>query len=166
MPVIKERVNYSPSVAVVSIMLLAFFSIICFRHWDENIGWIRWAVIAAFIIIVVASLCYSPCYVSVGDGWLKISRICSPARKISVDEIARVLPHSRTMTDVRRRLLGGGGFIGYWGWFTSPAIGRYFAYVGNWNESFLVELKSGRKYVISCNNHDKIVEAINRQIGA
>ena len=62
------------------------------------------------------------------------------------------------------RVCGSGGFVGYWGWWRSSSEGTYFAYVGRYDEAFVIELKSGRKYMLSCRNAASMVEAINRLI--
>ena len=58
------------------------------------------------------------------------------------------------------RLCGSGGFMGYWGWFREPGIGRYFAYYGDPRDCFLIELSNGKKYVLGCRNAGAMVEHI------
>lgn len=58
------------------------------------------------------------------------------------------------------RICGSGGFMGYWGWFRERDLGRYFAYYGRSSDCFLVELHSGRKYILGCRNASQMVEYI------
>jgi len=63
-----------------------------------------------------------------------------------------------------RRICGSSGLGGYWGWFSERDIGRYFAYYGKASECFIVKLRSGRQYMIGCNDAAKIVGTITRSI--
>lgn len=63
------------------------------------------------------------------------------------------------------RICASGGFMGYWGIFREGDIGRYYGFYGKASDCFLVRLKNGDKYVLGCNNHDKMVDYIYSQIG-
>ena len=62
------------------------------------------------------------------------------------------------------KLCGSGGFGGYWGWYSAADIGTYFAYFGDPNSCFLIELKNGRKYVLGCDNPESIIEEVKKGI--
>lgn len=62
------------------------------------------------------------------------------------------------------RICGSGGFMGYWGIFREGDIGNYIAFYGKASDCFLVRLKNGSKYVLGCNQPDKMVDYINSQI--
>lgn len=77
-----------------------------------------------------------------------------------IREVSYYTPHAFTGI----KLCGSGGFGGFWGWYSAPDIGTYFAYYGNPKNCFLVELKNGRKYVLGCDNPDLIMDEIRKSI--
>lgn len=66
--------------------------------------------------------------------------------------------HTRPVQEIRRH--GIGGVLGYTGSFYNKRIGKYDSYVGNYNETFLVTLKTGKKYIFSCANHLRFISAL------
>ncbi|MDE6490608.1 MAG: PH domain-containing protein [Muribaculaceae bacterium] len=164
METIKVKVAYSRWSIVTTCVILGLFFILCWIKVDGSEGWL-WLKILRVIMagLVLGGGYYGPVSVELDDQTLKINR-GHIARTINIADIVRVEPHSRTMVDVRKRICGSCGYMGYWGWFSSPSIGRYFAYVGRWRDAFLIELKSGRKYVISCKESDRVVTAINDRL--
>ena len=50
--------------------------------------------------------------------------------------------------------------------FYDKEIGRHLRYVGNHDEAFLVELKSGKKYVLSCENSGRVIELVRDKLRA
>lgn len=63
------------------------------------------------------------------------------------------------------RLIGSGGMLGYTGWFTNSDFGRYMSYVGDYKDTFLIVTRK-RKYVMSCDRPDELVEEVKRRIEA
>ena len=63
------------------------------------------------------------------------------------------------------RLIGSGGMLGYTGWFTNSDFGRYMSYVGDHKNTFLIVTRK-RKYVMSCDRPDELVEEVKRRIEA
>lgn len=167
---IEERVVYSRWAVTVTIVVLVIFVALKFvkigidttdRFWYCCV----WSLRVLVLLLLGGGLYYGPVAVELDDRRLKIRRGWFP-RKIAISDIARVEPHARTMTDVRKRICGSSGYMGYWGWFSSPSVGRYFAYVGRWSDAFLIELKSGRKYVVSCKDSDIIAGALIERLNA
>ena len=62
------------------------------------------------------------------------------------------------------RLCGSGGLYGFIGYFYDKEIGRHLRYVGNHDEAFLIELKSGKKYVLSCENSGRVIEFVRDKL--
>lgn len=165
MQILKSKTELSKSSIGITLGLIILLVILIFFHDSSKADHIMTiAMRCMLIILVIAGGWYCPVAVELDNDALKIHRACSPAKTIPLDAIRSVELHRHSITDVRTRTLASGGFLGYWGWFRSPAIGRYFAYVGKWSDTFLVELNSGRNYVISCKDPDKMTAAINEQL--
>ena len=99
--------------------------------------WMIWSLGIAIFILCFAALCYTPLSVSVDGMNLCIQR---PLKT--------------------RRIVGSGGWFGYYGWFSERDLGRYFAYYGKASDCFLVTLRDGRKYMLGCDDAPAMVEAI------
>lgn len=50
------------------------------------------------------------------------------------------------------------GILG--GYFHDIIIGAYFGYYGNRNQCILINLGGGKRYVVSCENPDEMINAI------
>ncbi|MDE6113250.1 MAG: PH domain-containing protein, partial [Bacteroidales bacterium] len=51
-----------------------------------------------------------------------------------------------------------------WCWYLNLERGKFFVYANRLDQLVLVKLKSGRKYVLSCENADKMADAINHYL--
>lgn len=150
---ITRRVAWSNYVTIMTVVVCLIFVGLSFVAEDAHIPVILFASIG---IVFIGALYYSPVAVTVDRRKVTIRRLLTP-KHIAVQDIARVSLFQSTM-DVR--ISGSGGFFGYYGWFRNREIGKYFAYIGKWKDTFLIELKSGRKYVVSCNQPEVIVKCI------
>lgn len=116
---------------------------------------------AVLIILCATALFFMPLSISVNDNELNINRPLK-IKSIPMNMIASVKLWSPTMA--KKRICGSGGWFGYYGWFSEPSIGKYFAYYGKASDCFLVTLKDGKKYVLGCESPDEMVEVINKLI--
>lgn len=113
----------------------------------------QWVVTLVGIMIAIAllsSLFYMPVTISVNRESVIINRpLCD--KELRMDEIKsiKLMQPSALSTS---RLCGSNGMFGYWGWFRDNEHGRYFAYYGKVRDCFIIELRNGRKYMLSCDN--------------
>lgn len=117
---------------------------------------------ALFIVILIVSLFYMPVSVETGSDSLIIHRYLK-SLQIPYDSISkaeRCYPSSGGI-----RLLGSGGFLGYWGYFSDIMIGNYFGYFGDKTNCILVRIKNGKQYVIGCEDTRDMLEDIQSKIG-
>lgn len=150
---ITRHVAWSRYVTIVTIVMCLVFAGVTF--WAESLH-IPVILFTCIGIVIISAFYYSPAAVTVDRRNVTIRRLLTP-KHIPIGEIKDVCLFQTTM-DVR--LCGSGGFFGYYGWFRNREIGKYFAYVGKWKDTFMIELKSGRKYIISCNQPEVIVKGI------
>lgn len=121
----------------------------------------KYIVVGALFVLCFTALCYMPLSISIRDGKLNINRPLK-IKSIPLSTIDSVKLVSPTMAE--KRICGSGGWFGYYGWFSEPSIGKYFAYYGKASDCFLVTLKDGKKYVLGCEAPNEIVEYINKYI--
>lgn len=119
--------------------------------------WMILSLGIAIFILCFAALCYSPQSISVDGNTLNIRRLLK-TKHIPLADIADVKLCPPTMA--ARRIVGSGGWFGYYGWFSERDLGRYFAYYGKASDCFLVTLRDGRKYMLGCDDAPVMVEAI------
>lgn len=119
--------------------------------------WMIWSLGIAIFILCFAALCYTPLSVSVDGMNLCIQRPLK-TKHIPLADIADVKLCPPTMA--ARRIVGSGGWFGYYGWVSERDLGRYFAYYGKASDCFLVTLRDGRKYMLGCDDAPAMVEAI------
>jgi len=62
------------------------------------------------------------------------------------------------------RLFGSGGLFGYIGRFRNKQIGDYQSYIGNYSQSFWIELENGKKYALSCEQSEELIDFLKQQI--
>ncbi|MDE6643621.1 MAG: PH domain-containing protein [Muribaculaceae bacterium] len=115
----------------------------------------------ALVAIIVTIGIYAPRAIAVKDDHIIVKRFLTP-KMIPLKDVESVQLISPTMAE--RRLLGSGGWMGYWGWFKDGEVGRYFAYYGKASECFLVKLKSGRQYMLGCKDTQEMVDYIQSQL--
>ena len=154
---IKEKValsGWSRGLTVAMVILTTAILLFVCVYGSETQTIIMSAVV---VVLYVTPLIYSPLSIELHDDCLNVNRtLCK--RTIALKDIKSVAAHQPTMSE--KRLCGSGGWFGYWGWFSEPATGKYFAYYGKASDCFMVTLKDGRKYLLGCENKRRIIEAV------
>ncbi len=154
----KQRVYLSTYSIIISGVCLIVL-LVCLFNCRNN--WGVWAIGGTIFALVILELFYMPLSVSVNESELNVHRALR-RKRIPLKDIKSVMLCPPTMAE--RRICGSGGFFGYWGWFSEPSIGKYFAYYGKASDCFLVELKNGRKYLLGCSNPSEMVGYINSRL--
>ncbi|MDE5880645.1 MAG: PH domain-containing protein [Muribaculaceae bacterium] len=158
----RQRVELSSfSVIMTTLGLVILIGALLFAIFSDApvAGVIFLAVLLTFVGF--AALFYAPLSISVDNRELNVNR-CWKAKTIPLSEIESVKLCPPTMAE--RRLCGSGGWFGYWGWFSEPSIGKYFAYYGKASDCFLVRLKDGRQYILGCENPKDMVAYLSSKI--
>lgn len=119
------------------------------------------SIIVVLALSLIIAYLFSPKTIELNDTALTLHRVAGKIR-IPLENIKEVRPYYQSGI----RLFGSGGLFGNFGVFTNHDIGRHYEYVGDFSEAFLVVLKSGRKYVFSCENSNKVIEQITQQYPA
>ncbi|MDE7421356.1 MAG: PH domain-containing protein [Muribaculaceae bacterium] len=150
--------TYSMIMTIISFLVLVASMII-----NLNNGQIVLSYIIGGLLIVLCglSLFFTPITISVDDTDLNVNMTLR-VKSIPLNSIESVLICPPTMSE--KRILGSGGWFGYWGWFREPSIGKYFAYYGKASDCFLVRLKNGRLYMLGCSDPLSIMECINKKM--
>lgn len=161
---IEERVLSQKGLLIMALELILIFALL-FVLWykKEIVMWLYWVLVAGIFLPVLWLI---PVKVGLRDGEFYIKRLLKtkviPVERIKSVRIFTPSPADGKICgirDMKKRL----------GWFKSWEAGLYFAYIGNTDECFLVELKPDdrskeRRYVVSCMDNVAMVEALNSAI--
>lgn len=155
----KSRIKFSTYATVVTAVLLGVLFICCIASVNEKPLFLT--VLSIYLILIVFGLLYGAAYISADHDRVVLGSIAKK-KKILVSDIQSVELFQPTMGAIR--ILGSGGFMGYWGIFKEGDIGRYYAFFGKASDCFLIRMKNGDKYVCGCENPDKMAEYIKLQM--
>ena len=159
----KRRVALSTFSIILTIAVIALFVVGMISCLNRAVDWLAYLLAGSLVLICCLAMYFTPMAISVEDGCLNINMLLR-TKSIPLRDIRSVALCPPTMSE--KRLLGSGGFFGYWGWFREPSIGRYFAYYGKASDCFLVRLKDGRLYMLGCVDALGIMECINSNLTA
>ena len=147
--------TFSITLSALSLIVLLVSAYYCRDNWG------LYLIGALIIALMMLTLFYMPMSTTCSADELLIQRSLR-IKSIPLSDIQSVKLCPPTMAE--HRLCGSGGWFGYWGWFSEPSIGKYFAYYGKACDCFLVTLKNGKRYKLGCQNPSDMVDYINSQI--
>ena len=155
-----ELSAYSIIITIATIFILISGMIRCLLSGPE---WLAYLLGASLVLLGAFALFFSPISVSVEDGCLNVNMLLR-SKSIPLRDIQSVTLCPPTMAE--KRILGSGGVFGYWGWFREASIGKYMAYYGKASDCFLVRLKNGESYMLSCLDPLGMMEYIHSKLNA
>lgn len=153
-----QKVNLSTYSLILS-AICPILLLVCLYYCGNN--WGGYTIGVIIIAYMCLTLFYMPLKISADERELSIHRSLR-IKSIPLSEIQRIELCAPTLAE--KKLCASGGFFGYWGWFSEPSIGTYFAYYGKASDCFLIELKNGKKYIIGCENAPDMVQYISKRI--
>ncbi len=157
------KIPFSVNVKFTSLLITAL-SLICFyflRLEKEIPTWIS-TIFGCIIIFTFAfTYAYMPRYIQLNNHSLIVKRGLGKLT-IPYSQIIDIRQYKMMSSDIR--LFGSGGFLGWIGLFYNKKIGRYYAYVGNLDETFLVITRKGRWYLLSAHPMKEAIKVIKKRI--
>lgn len=157
----KEKVKLSTGGFIFSVFSLVLMGAAIYYMWGSARPVATFVLITGTVVWLVAALIYMPLTIEVDEKAIWINRPLW-SKRIPLSEVLRVQQLQPTMGE--RRILGSGGFMGYWGRFRDREIGNYFGYYGRASDCFLVRLRNGRQYILGCENPAEMVAAIKERL--
>lgn len=126
--------------------------------WGWTWGWI---ILGILFLWWIFALCFTPLDVTADDDEVRIRRPFK-TRKIKLSEIESVEPYqvSKDASGKAFRSMPIRTF-GHWGHYHDSKIGDYFAYYGKPDNTVLITLKDGRKYVVGGSDSKELSDYIN-----
>lgn len=126
--------------------------------WAWTWGWI---ILGILFLWWIFALCFTPLDVSAGDDEVRIRRPLK-SRRIKMSEIESAEPYE-VSKNARGKMFGSMPVrtFGKWGKYHDDKIGDYFAYYGKPDNTVLITLKDGRKYVVGGTDAQALADYIN-----
>lgn len=159
------------------ILLLALVCC-CFWWWTPdysytgneytNSGWNwsvwGWIILGILFIWWIFALIFSPLYVDADENEVRIRRPLATSR-IPMDDIASAEPY-QVSPKARKKAFRSSPVrvFGKWGKYHDDKIGDYFAYYGKPDNTVLITLKNGQKYVVGGTDAKAMSDYINTNI--
>lgn len=156
----KSRISYSRFVIILTAILSGALLIGCFATVKEEPAFFTF--LALFLILYITALFFGAAYIKADSNYIVLGSLLR-GKKIPMCDVESVELFQPTMGAIR--ICASGGFMGYWGTFREGDIGKYYGFYGKSSDCFLIRLKNGKKYVLGCNQPDKMVDYIKSQIG-
>lgn len=148
--------------STIIILLISILPCIISINWTWT-SYIIYALYALFILLTLIALSKVPLDVSVND---VIFRINTPLRaKITPLEAIKSITRFNDAGSLSVRL-GSAGYLGWWGLYTTPALGKVNVFASNLQELVLVEFIDGKKYVVSCSNANEMTRQVKERLEA
>ena len=160
----KSKVKLSTLSSVITISVVILMVVLAFVTFQEKEAF--YVVILLILILIICGLFFAPIAIVADDNNLVIK---APLNKLSIpmediEEVENFQPIMSPFKTARIRLFASGGFMGYWGVFYDPVIGKFNGYFGDSNSCFLLTRKNGEKYVLGCENSNDMVEYIQKHL--
>ena len=157
----KFKVELSRFSSILTILTLGLLIVALIATRHETDKFILLAVI--ILAVLIPSMFYAPLSVTITDKEVCVN---SPF-KIHTIPMRRIVSAERfqpTMGSIR--IIGSGGFMGYFGIFREGDVGRYTAYYGKASDCLMLRLDNGDQYVIGCKDPDTALRLIRSHLPA
>lgn len=125
--------------------------------WGWTWGWILLGILFLWWIF---ALCFTPLDVSADDYEVRIRRPFK-SRRIKMSEIESAVPYNVANAKGKAFKSMPIRTFGKWGQYHDDNIGDYYAYYGKPDNTVLITLKDGRKYVVGGTDAKALADYIN-----
>lgn len=118
-------------------------------------------LLTVLLLLVIFGCLYAPLGIEADENNITVKGILKN-RRIPIGDIDFIVPFQPTIGAIR--ICGSGGFMGYWGIFREGDVGRYMAWYGRSSDCFFIRMKNGDKYVLGCEQPEKMMEYIKSNL--
>ncbi len=154
------NVKWSKSIYTTSIFVIILLLVVV--YWNYYVMGIWGSVLIPIVLFALIYAAYlSPIKLIIIDDVIILKKMIGK-KTFWIKDIDTINPHQLKGSNVRT--CGCGGVFGYTGNYYNKEIGKYISYVGNYNQTFLITMNTGKRYLLSCQNHEKFIEIIKAKI--
>lgn len=131
--------------------------------WNWAWTWC-WIIIGILFLWWIFALCFTPLDVYADDDEVRIRRPFK-TKRIKMNEIESVVPYDAANASGKKAVAGMPvRTFGTWGKYKDDKIGNYFAYYGKPDNTVLITLKNGQKYVVGGSDAKAMADYINSKL--
>ncbi len=130
--------------------------------WPTDMLWLKYLMIAVFLITIIVGICFAPIRLSSNDEKITVRMLFS-SRVIPLSEVTRVNRISKRDISSSIQTFGSGGLFGYLGRFKNDKLGRFNMYATDLNNLILIRTINNN-YVLSCSRPNEFIEYVNFQL--
>ena len=123
-----------------------------------------WILIGILFLWWIFALCFAPLDVYADDDEVRIRRPLK-TKRIKMSEIASAEPYDVSNAKGKAFKSMPIRTFGKWGQYHDSKIGDYYAYYGRPDNTVLITLKDGRKYVVGGSDAQALADYINSKKG-
>lgn len=162
---IHYNIFYDKSVVIISIitiLLIIALPVVFYFLSGKKINTLLIIVSLSLYIPIIITFLYAPKKYVIDNNTISIKKIVG---NISFNKNKISTYKELNITDLgsMTRTFASGGLFGYFGSFRSSKIGDLSVYCGSLNSNLiLITLKSNKKFLISPDNKDKFMAALNQ----
>ena len=157
--IMKSKVKYSQYGVILTAIIYGGLFVGCIATVKEEP--VFFCLLGVYLILFICALFYGVDYIKATDNYISMGSLLK-SKKILMRNVESVELFKPTIGAIR--IFASGGFMGYWGIFREGDIGKYYGFYGKASDCFLVRMKNGDKYVLGCENPEKMVDYIKSQI--
>ncbi|MDE7414110.1 MAG: PH domain-containing protein [Muribaculaceae bacterium] len=155
----KSKITYSRFVNILTYVVTVVLFVGCIATVKNETAF--FLLLGIFLILYVFSLFMGPAYIKTDNDNIVLGSLLR-GKKLPMSDVESVELFQPTMGALR--LCASGGFMGYWGIFREADIGIYYGFYGKASDCFLIRMKNGDKYVLGCDQPDRMVDYIKSRI--
>lgn len=131
------------------------------RTWDIGAGWILLAPWIILLLVPVIAFGYHPMGYTISADELQIRRPFGAIR-LPLKEISGAMQVGIHDLGTTNRVFGSGGFLGYFGVYTTGRFGKMICYNTRKDDFVFVEMNDGKKYLLSPDNTAEMVDLLDK----
>lgn len=165
----RQKISYDSGDYAGSVIIwIILIGCLCFFWWTPgggSWGWSWWWWIIIFVLFFwwICALCFVPLDVYADDDEVRVRRPFK-TRRIRMSDIQSVEPYQVSNPKGKSFKSSPIRSFGHWGHYSDDKIGDYFAYYGKPDNTVLITLKDGRKYVIGAQDAKQLSDYINERL--
>lgn len=159
----KIKITWSNSIKVFTIFTSLLFLVVEYILINKLIIHYDLLLLSIFLFILLLILSFIvriPLYIVVNENGILLKRVVGKIH-FPYNEIVFV---DRFSSVVNVRLCGSGGFLGHLGVYSNRNFGIYQSYVENPKDAFIIIRRDKKKFVLSCNDSENVIQQIHNKI--
>ncbi len=165
----KIKASYDRMVWVITgLTVLLLLTLIGFSLYEVLFGYGQRGSVLMHVLILISLLAtliltygFAPSSYSVIDDSIVIHRKLFGEKRIPLSDVSAIRSVSKGEMKGSMRTFGVGGLFGFFGHFRSRDLGAYRMYGSRWSNFVLIELKNGKKILITPDEISAVIEKWN-----